>query len=117
MVKLMSILKSTPQPDVAEASETISVVRDVEDRKDKRRRTGRTAHFGARVRVEFREEFEALMLALSGQRKRKVTAGELFDDMLAAMQLLNGDGATAKGLRQLAEAEKWSVEEVIEDLV
>lgn len=100
-----------------DASKTLDVVRDVQDRRAKKK-SGRTEYFGVRVVEGYKEECEGLAGELSAERKRKVTLGALMDEMLAAYRIVRGDkGANARAIEQIAEREGIAAEEVVQHLI
>ena len=100
-----------------EASRTLEVVRDVQDRRA-RPKSGRTEYFGVRVVEGYKEECEALAGELSAERKKKITLGALMDEMLAAYRIVRGEkGAHARAIEQIAEREGIDAGEVVQHLI
>lgn len=102
-----------------EASDTLSKVRDVEDRR-RLKKTGRTEYFGVRVTEGFKVRFVNLAGDLTKQRqgKKRVTLGELLEVMAESYELLGEVGEQERELLQkIAGKMKISSEEVVQTLL
>jgi hypothetical protein len=120
----VDLLKSGPSkiPPPAtrdEASDTLSKVRDVQDRR-RIKKTGRVEYMGVRVQEQFKERcvgYAAELTKLRGGKKR-VTLGELLEVMADSYALLGEVGAKDRELvEKIAGKMKIEPTEVLGTLV
>lgn len=100
----------------------------------KRPRSGRIAHYGVRVRDDFKSDVMGLVAELQLERQRasrltrRVTEGEVMELMLHAFKTLRRNGEAAgyavpvanvvwQGVHEIARARKVTPEEALEQLV
>jgi len=116
--------KSVPEPPpLSEATRTLDVVRDVEDRKQRRKKSGRTEYFGQRVSEDYRPALEKAAAALGAERGKPVKLGEMLELTLAAWEAQHGSGASvlpaklAAALEANAAHDKTAPQDALEALV
>jgi hypothetical protein len=114
----------TPEPQSPEqASRTLDTVRDAEDRKTLRKKTGRTEYFGQRVSSEYRKGIDAALLVEVQRRSRRVTLGEMLELTLAAWQAQHSNGVhilpqkLALALTAVAEHDNIAPDEWLEEVL
>jgi hypothetical protein len=102
-----------------QASDTLSKVRDVEDRR-RLKKSGRTDYLGVRVTEGFKVRCVNLAGDLTKQRqgKKRVTLGELLEVMADSYELLGEVGAEERDLlHKIAGKMKISADEVVQTLL